>query len=408
MSTLLTNRRLTIVALWLLALLVSLAPRADAQNVVVITIDDLGWEDMNNMPLLNSITPFGQRHDQFYSSTLCSSTRYMRDFSRWNFDAGIGSALSLTPNNEYMRGAPTEHVSLAEVMGVNGYRTALFGKWHISGLSTVTSNDGPRIHGYQTQGAMNMTNLMMGSSHYNWMRTDDEDTTATTQYSSDAIRESFCDWWLATDGKKFAEVNFFAPHEPYVYPPGMSGPATNRARYEAMIQDVDQQIFSLASVLDLSSTYVIIMSDNGTPNNALPPNPQFQGYKTTIFQGGIRVPMFIFGPTVVPGIHCDLVSVVDIARFVVDFVGVTPHSDWIGVPIGQRQYHLGHWFLPNSGTLPSPLNQERWAVVRSDGFKLNHLGDLYNVFTDPFELFPLSDPSTEMDLQAFYDSVVAP
>jgi hypothetical protein len=103
------------------------------------------------------------------------------------------------------------------------------------------------------------------------------------------------------------------------------------------------------------------------------------------------------------------VSFVDIPALICALTGSAVPSSWDSLPIGTRQYHLSHLFLPVSGSIPNPLNSNRWAVTRADGWKmLDTFGviELYYLPNDPHEMFPMMNPIVRADLEAFYDTVV--
>ena len=130
--------------------------------------------------------------------------------------------------------------------------------------------------------------------------------------------------WLAFD----------APHTPYHVPPtslqSVAGlpPYTDgvkpRPYYEAMVEAMDTEIGRLLSHVDLATTTVIFLGDNGTPGAVIAlPYSRSKG-KSTIYEGGIRVPLLIAGAGVeAPGrVVGDIVNIVDLFPTILELAGI--------------------------------------------------------------------------------------
>jgi arylsulfatase A-like enzyme len=375
-------------------------------NVVVVVLDDVGFEDLVLTPLANlrQWAPAARIYARHYGAPVCSPSRYQAMFGRLPHRAFIGTALTTGPNE---KGAPTTDISLPEILQARGYRTGLFGKWHLSGKKLGQQDESARVHGFQTWRAGIIGNLGSTGSHYAWERIDDGVTTSESTYTSRAIADEFAAWWTAQSGPRFAVVAFNAPHSPYesaapsgMLPPGYTVVPTPRGHYESALVALDTAFGEMASFLDLSNTYVLLVSDNGSPTNALPPSMLERGYKGSTFEGGVRVPLLLWGVDTVPGIDTSLVQTVDIPATVLELVGLAPQSGFedshsfaptrLGAP-GSRPYVFTHIFSPNGGTSAS-LSNEAWAVVRADGLKLvDDFGTqyLFDLTQDPHEAIDL-------------------
>ena len=77
--------------------------------------------------------------------------------------------------------------------------------------------------------------------------------------------------------------------------------------------------------VDLNQTNVILVGDNGTPNNMLQA-PFSNGHgKGSLYEGGIRVPMVAAGPDVIArGTNDSLVHVVDLYATILTLAGIDP------------------------------------------------------------------------------------
>ena len=117
------------------------AAAATQPNLVVIMTDDQGYWDLGSTgnpyietPNMDAFAQSGVRFSRYYVAPVCSPTRAGMMTGRYAFRTGIyntrfgGDSLALG------------EVTVAELLKKAGYRTGLFGKWHLG-----------RYHGYQPQ-----------------------------------------------------------------------------------------------------------------------------------------------------------------------------------------------------------------------------------------------------------------
>jgi arylsulfatase A-like enzyme len=126
-----------------------LRPPEGAPNVVVILLDDIGFGAPStfgggvNMPTLDTLAKEGLRYTQFHTIALCSPTRQALLTGRNHHSVGMGSITELAtsaPGNTGMR--LNEVATVAEILKLNGYNTAAFGKMHQTAV-WETSVSGP-------------------------------------------------------------------------------------------------------------------------------------------------------------------------------------------------------------------------------------------------------------------------
>lgn len=427
---------LTRFALVLLA--VGSAPQAASlpqpPNVLFLVVDDASWEEFTGLALGTvQIGVSGARtYDHFYSSPSCPPTRYQFHFGRYPHDELIGKQISPVSGT----GAPTGNTSLAEVLTTRGYATGMFGKWHLNGEKLpLFVGEAPRLHGYSTWHAGSVGNVTStGGSHYNWERWDDGAKVLENTYSTHAIGNAVTDWWRETEGPKFAVCAFLAPHAPFEMAPldllaGQSFPATDRGRYESALVAIDSKIRQMVQALDLSNTYVFLFADNGTPPQVPPPSGLEKGYKLSEWEGGINVPLLVWGPGVVAGKESGLVQAVDLPATVLELAGIqAPHGALEdSISFAQtlaasgpsvRPWVWSQLFSPNGGSTTGSLLIDEWAILRSDGWKLvqHHVPapygpkvkELYNVFTDPHETTSVVDATIQNQLLLLRQEALGP
>jgi arylsulfatase A-like enzyme len=114
-----------------------LGPPNGAPNVVVILLDDIGFGAPStfggaiNMPTLDSLARSGLRYTQFHTTALCSPTREALLTGHNHHSVGMGSITELaTSAPGYNSIRPNEAATVAEILKLNGYNTAAFGKMH--------------------------------------------------------------------------------------------------------------------------------------------------------------------------------------------------------------------------------------------------------------------------------------
>ena len=114
-----------------------LRPPKGEPNVVVILLDDIGFGAPStfgggiNMPTLDSLAKSGLRYTQFHTAALCSPTRQALLTGHNHHSIGMGGITELaTSAPGYNSIRPNEAATVAEILKLNGYNTAAFGKMH--------------------------------------------------------------------------------------------------------------------------------------------------------------------------------------------------------------------------------------------------------------------------------------
>ncbi len=107
-------------------------------NIVVILADDLGYSDLGcyggeiKTPNLDYLSQNGIRFTNFYNTSRCCPSRTSLLTGLYNHEAGIG-AMTTDQHTPGYRGHITDNaVTIAEVLKMAGYHTAMSGKWHVS------------------------------------------------------------------------------------------------------------------------------------------------------------------------------------------------------------------------------------------------------------------------------------
>jgi arylsulfatase A-like enzyme len=114
------------------------APKG-APNVLVILIDDMGFGAPStfggpiHMPTLDQLAKQGLRYNNFHVTALCSPTRAALLTGRNHHMANVGAVMDIaTAFPGYTGVRPNSVAPLPEILRLNGYSTAAFGKWHLT------------------------------------------------------------------------------------------------------------------------------------------------------------------------------------------------------------------------------------------------------------------------------------
>lgn len=326
-------------------------------NVIFILADDLGWADIGyhgseiNTPHLDRLAASGVKLNQHYAYPTCSPTRVALLSGRFPSRFGVFSPLGSTTK---MRGSDAR---LPQELRRLGYRTHLSGKWHIG----ETPEHRPRGYGFDTtygylRGQIDpYTHRYKSGDHVTWHRNDEfveEEGHVTDLITNEAIRV------VKESGEEpfFLYVAHHSPHYPLNEPPKWIAPYEktiadpSRRHFAAAVTHLDDGVGRLMAALEASgkaeNTMVIFSSDNGgqqnwmssetqydgryTANYTLGNNQPLRGWKTDLYEGGIRVPAFVHWPGVVEagGIVGTPTHTCDWAPMLIGIAGGKPEESW--------------------------------------------------------------------------------
>jgi len=108
-----------------------------APNIVIVLIDDIGFGAADGFggaiqtPTLDRLAADGLRFNQFHTTALCSPTRMAILTGRNHHSANAGSVMEVATGFQGNRGQrPLSVATVTEMLRLNGYNTAAFGKYH--------------------------------------------------------------------------------------------------------------------------------------------------------------------------------------------------------------------------------------------------------------------------------------
>ena len=298
----------------------SLAGSADTRseerpNIVFIVVDDMGWADLGcyggkqiKTPNINRMAKEGIRFTDAYSGcTVCAPARSV-------LMTGLHMGHTSVRGNTGGIALRDEDVTVAEVLKRSGYATGGYGKW---GLGDVGTAGVPEKQGFdEFFGYYHQVHAHDYWTEYLWRNSRKVPMTgepgSMERYTHNRIFEQTLNFIRKNkDRPFFCYAPWTPPHGKYQIPE--SGPAwamykdkdwpKNAKVVAAMDTMLDRHVGELLSLLKElgldERTIVFFCSDNGAAqrfDGVLDSSGPLKGYKRSMYEGGIRVPLIARWP----------------------------------------------------------------------------------------------------------------
>ena len=113
-------------------------PPADAPNIVIILLDDVGFAATSTFgglvetPHLDAMAAQGLSYNRFHTTGICSPTRASLLTGRNPHAAGVGAVINSAQPHPGRAGLlEADTATVAEILRQHGYATSMWGKWHL-------------------------------------------------------------------------------------------------------------------------------------------------------------------------------------------------------------------------------------------------------------------------------------
>jgi uncharacterized sulfatase len=321
-----------------------------------------------------------------------------------------------------------------------GYRTGHFGKWHLGGGRDVGEAPLPAFYGFDAsltqfeglgdrilpifdphdgtparKAPLGVASEKLGQGKITW-RDRCQVTRAFVDGALDFIKKA------EGEGKPFY-VNLWPDdvHSPFFPPEGTRGDGGKHALYDATLKNMDEQFGPLFDYVRdnpklRDNTIILITNDNG-PEPGAGSAGMFRNGKGTLYEGGVREPLIVWGPGFLPASKrgqwdkMTVLSSIDLAPSLLKLARVTPPQSvkfdgvdvsaaLLGKPAGERARPLFWKRPPDRPGEP----EERWPdlSVRDREWKL-----LINEDGSGAQLYQISrDPAETQNLAAQHPQIV--
>jgi arylsulfatase A-like enzyme len=444
----------------LISCLLVMAPSAHAQtprrpNVILIIADDMGHGDLGvhgnpviKTPHLDRLAGQSVRMKNFYVSPVCSPTRASLLTGRYNYRTGVVDTFI---GRSMMH---ADEQTIAELLARGGYRTGIFGKWHLGDcypLRPIDQGfDEALVH--KGGGIGQPSDPPGGESYFDPVLQHNGKQVRKKGYCSDVYTDAAMDFIARNrEGPFFCYLAFNAPHSPHECPeryremyaslnlahdqfPKIGFPLPGKskqpelAKVYGMITNIDDNLGRLFAKLDelklTQDTIVIFMTDNGASFPRY--NSGMRGFKGSVFEGGTRVPFFVRWPA---GFKGDrdiqiIAAHIDVTPTLLAACGLADHgvsgrdgmnllSLWKNERVDSPARTL--YFQWHRGDVPElyracAARSQKWRLVQPEGVQeaakvTSPRFMLFDIEKDPYEQHDVADqhPSVAAELKKGYE-----
>ena len=435
----------------ILALAANVTFAAQRPNVIVVMTDDQSYPELSahgnpilKTPHLDRLHEESVRFKDFHVAPMCTPTRGQL---MTGLDAARNGASNVSSGRTLLRAnLPT----MADFFRDNGYRTGMFGKWHLGDNTPYR----PQERGFEETLWFRSSHIHSLSDFWNNDYFDDTyvrngKSVAYQGFCTDVFFREAMAWMkdrASAHEPFFAYIPTNAPHGPHWSPqqelkeataaiaeaelPQMNTAMKKQfAGYLGMILNIDNNMGRLTAFLEESglaeNTILVFLTDNGSTFGTLYFNAGMRGRKTELWEGGHRVPLFIRWPKGELGEPRDvqgLTQVQDLLPTLIDLAGfvtpAAPRFDGISLaPVlrGQalvpkeRMLVINYSRMPFALDYPSPsaasIMRREGAAVLWKRWRLLEGRELYNLDSDPMQEHPEVAAQLRSHLDSWWSEV---
>ena len=398
----------------------STAAAAEKPNIIFVLFDDLGYGQPPcyregsefKTPNIDRLAREGMRFTDAHSvSSVCTPTRYGVMTGR--YPSRIGQYGVLTTYSKPI--IPTTRLTVASLLKLNGYDTACIGKWHLGmDWGGKPGNEARIPVGTQLKQSPNAAGFdyFFGFTHAQNIRTvieQDKVVANTEEVGTQPLLAKKTVEFLDAPARKekpfFLYLPICPPHAPIVPAAefvGKSGVQGKASKYGDWMYQGDWVLGQVLEALErhklADNTIIMVSSDNGAAGRPYAP---LRGAKTSIYEGGHRVPFVARWPgKIKPGSVCDdTICLIDLMATSAEVIGaklpddagedsVSILPDLLGIAKGPVREATVHQSM--SGSIA--IRQGPWKLIfPNDGPR-----GLYNLQSDLSENKNVAEANPEV------------
>jgi arylsulfatase A len=389
------------------------ASASEKKNIILILADDLGWADLscygntfNETPNIDRLAKQGVRFTQFYAGPVCSPTRASIQSGQNQARVGITvhipghwKPFAKLVEPPVALNLPLEIETFAERIGMSGYQTGYFGKWHLGDAGFGPADQGWKT-AIETQGNVVPPRV---------------ESVNSSRRTAEFLTEKAVTFIEANKDKPFLlQVSHFAVHIPLSTRPELlkkyeaKKPMPNypsRPDYAGLLEELDESVGKIVQTVDQlglgEKTLIVFVSDNGglhreQGGTITTSNAPLRAEKGTLYEGGIRVPCIARLTGTIPrgAETATIASTIDLYPTFLEAAGVDAPKQQVldGVslfpvlrnPATTLARDALYWHLPHyhHSTPASAIRQGDWKLIE---FFEDGTLELYNLREDQGE-----------------------
>ncbi len=397
---------------------------ADRPNVILVMTDDQGYGDLGctgnpfqKTPHLDRLHSESIRLTDFHVSPFCTPTRAALMTGRYSARTGAYRTAAGRTNIH-----PRE-ITMANVFATNGYRTGIFGKWHLGdNYPSRPIDKGFQKAVWHRCGGVTQVSDYFTNDYFDDIYLDEDRWKQFTGYCTDVWFDEAIRFIEHDQGTPFfVYIPTNAPHGPYLVADEYKRPYENcgeNAAFKGMIANLDENMGRLLAMLEqeklAENTILIFMTDNGSAAgctmskmgatrhavDAFPVEGSFnagmRGKKSSPYEGGQRVPFFIRWPAGLQQSSFDIDTLfahIDVLPTLIDLCSLertegpeldgksfasllrAKDSKWPDRVVFSQIHGGAGYTSPNDPWLGSAVMTEQWRLV--------HGIELYDIVRDP-------------------------
>lgn len=392
-------------------------------NIILIYCDDLGYGDLGvtgnpniKTPNIDRMALNGMRFTNYYSASPASTaSRYSLLTGKYPSRSGFDWVLA--PKSE--RGIHKNEITQAEALKSKGYKTAIYGKWHL-GSSQIEYL--PLQNGFDEYVGLPYSNDMIPPKWQDIALMRGNDTIEinpnqeklTELYTNEAI--SFIK--KNKQNSFFVYIPYAMPHVPLYASDKFKG-KSKRGVYGDVVEEIDWNVGQILSTLEKEdldkNTIIWFISDNGPwliKNEEGGSAGLFRDGKGSTWEGGVRVPCIAYCPELIPvQINDEIVTAMDVYATNISIAGYSlPENhitdgksvaSYLGYPNIKHKVDTPYFYF-GLGNKMFAVRKGKWKLHVKTYSQLGIdyfngvLPLLFDLNTDPSEKYNLADQYPEV------------